>query len=284
MNANFQYTVLPSASQIGELPSYLAFKALTSDNAGLAVAGYVFGFVAIPISIAFTPIAIIADIVVGIAEAIFIAYKEAGQKEVQELLFKKIITCPVQQTLSAITKTVIFLICPLFWTLAYSCSQGIIKILPDYLNHKRMNIFINGGITDKNSTKTCFDEEIQLTSYQFKNDNNGSKAKGSSSKNTHSQTLLKARIAEAIVSVSRINNAHTPQKYLQFKQKILNQASAQNIFGFSNNQFTQSDLLKKYKQLTLIVHPDKNIDCQREAHLLFHCLQAAYFELKQLAL
>lgn len=268
MNTNFQYTVLfsasqykglPSASQIGELPSYLAFKAFKSNNVGLSVAGYAFGFVATPISIAFTPIAIIADIVVGIAEGVFIAYKGASRKEVQELLFKKIIVCPVQQILSVTIKTILFY--PGFgilWPLAYACSQFIIKALPDCLNHKRMNIFINGGITDKGRNKTCFDEENESSS----------------------QKPLRKRIAEARASMSRINNAHTPPKYAQFKQKILNQESAQNIFGFGNNPFTQDDLSKRYRELVLIVHPDKNVDFQQEAHLLFLCLQAAHCELQ----
>jgi hypothetical protein len=59
---------------------------------------------------------------------------------------------------------------PIVWTLSYACSQGVIKALPDCLNHKRMNIFINGGITDHGSNKTFFDERTELTSYQFNND------------------------------------------------------------------------------------------------------------------
>lgn len=265
--SNFQYTILPSASQLGELPLYLAFQGVKSDNLGLSIVGIAFGFIATPISIAFTPIAISTDVVIGIAEAVFITYKGADRKDIQELLFKKIIVSPVQQIVCVITKTAIFVICPVLWTLSYAGSQGIIIVLPDSLNHKRMNIFINEGITDKNSTKTCFDEEPKTSA------GNGQ---------SNSQTPLEARIADVIANVSRINNAHTSQQYFEFKQKILNQDSAQGILGFDDNSFTKADLSKKYKALVLIVHPDKNLDCQEEARLLFCCLQEAFLELEKL--
>lgn len=265
---NFQYTVLPSASQIGELPLYLAYKALKSDNISRAVAGYLVGFIALPISVAFTPLTILADVITGIAEAIFIAYKGADRKEIQELLVKKIIVCSLQQILSATIKTVLFIPFSLMWTLSYAGGQGVIKTLPESLNHKRMNIFINGGITDKGSDKTWFDEETELTLPSSSHDD----AYEAGSK-------LKARIAEVIASVSRINKAQTSQNYFQFKQKILNQETAQNIFGFIEGKFTRSDLLKRYRELLLIVHPDKNLDSQHEAHLLFLCLQEAFIEL-----
>ena len=130
---------------------------MKSDKPALTVIGFLSGFVATPISIAFTPVGIVADVVIGIAEAVFLTYKGANNKAVQELIFKKIILSPAHQTLSVIAKITIFVILPICWPFSYAGSQSIITILPDYLNHKKMNIFINGGITDKDSTKTAFD-------------------------------------------------------------------------------------------------------------------------------
>lgn len=114
---------------------------------------------------------------------------------------------------------------------------------------------------------------------------NNSKAKGSSFRNNQSNSQMpsKATIPRVIASASPINNAHISPEYLQFKEKIPSKASAQTIFGFGNKRFTQSGLSKKYKQLVLIVHPDKNHDFQKEAQFLFVSLKKAYLELQPLA-
>ena len=71
-------------------------------------------------------------------------------------------------------------------------------------------------------------------------------------------------------------------QYVQFRQKVLNRDSARNIFAFHNDQkFTQKDLNKKRRQLSLIVYPDKNPNCIKDAEFLFKCLQEAYVELQK---
>ncbi len=170
MSNHFQYTILPSAAQLGELPSYLAYQALISGKTFSAIGGYLAGFITIPISIAFTPVAIVADCIIGIAEAAFMTFKGAKKEDIKEVLFKKIVVSPIQQTISAIVKLACFILLPVAWTLSYVASQGVIMALPNSLNHKRLNIFIHGGITDKGSTKTVLDEEDKIPSSSSKDE------------------------------------------------------------------------------------------------------------------
>jgi len=141
------YHVLPSAAVIAEAPLYYATAACYSYNAGYVAIGYLSGLIALPISIASTPVTIVADIVIGIGEAIIAASKGTDKNEIQEILFKKVIASPIQQLVSTIIKIVSLLVFP-FWFLGYLFGEQCIESLPDCINHKRINIFINDGTRD----------------------------------------------------------------------------------------------------------------------------------------
>lgn len=149
ITSSAQYIPISSFSKIGECPLYLSFKALRSGNPELAISGTICGWIALPLSLPFTPIAIVADMVIGIVESIFVALSGYDLKTALDLAIKKLVISPIQQIIVLITRIALFILIPPIWSLSYEASIGIIKILPDSINHKRFDIFIDSSITER---------------------------------------------------------------------------------------------------------------------------------------
>lgn len=138
---------LPSCAYIADLPVYLSFKGIKSGNPEQAIAGALCGFFAVPLSVALTPLTIVADVIVGVVETLFVLFAGYGVKEAMNLGLKKIILSPLHQLLAMVTKIVVFAI-PILWSLSYEASIGIIKMLPNSINHTKFSIFIDPNITE----------------------------------------------------------------------------------------------------------------------------------------
>lgn len=263
MSASVRYTSLPSAFRIGQIPALMSldlildgFQSCTHSiprRVASITSGYLIGFVAMPIHLASIPVSIVADVVIGVAEAIFIAKKGAPRKDIQELLFKKLVASPIQQlTYGAVTGTLFYAI-PLIWPLTCCTGVATILLLPNSINHKRIHIFYK--------TERTNGINIQIRS------------------------KLKDRVKETRDFIrSNVDASNPPANYTKFKNTVLNKESAWDLFEYTNDQlFTRSELDKKYKKLSLIIHPDKNSTRAEEARLLFTCLNQAYKDLQPLA-
>ncbi|MGR3951507.1 MAG: hypothetical protein QRY74_01085 [Chlamydia sp.] len=136
------YKIAHSTAIFSDLPVKVADFLLSSKELDLKIVGYIIGLVAVPISIAFTPITIVADIIVGIAEAVLLIKNHASDSTIANHAFQKIIINPFHQVLSSAVRYILFLPCPLLWPLAYRASKEIIHLLSSPLQSNMTSIFL----------------------------------------------------------------------------------------------------------------------------------------------
>ncbi|PIS00716.1 MAG: hypothetical protein COT84_06105 [Chlamydiae bacterium CG10_big_fil_rev_8_21_14_0_10_35_9] len=156
---------LPSAFKIAEYPTYLCWQLIKSSenlwnkqtssnielykNRSLAVLSGVVGFTggikAIQITIAATPITIMADLVVGAAECVFNYYHKANNNDVSAIAYRKLVISPCQQITFYLTSYFINTLAIPFWSAPYSVGQLAVGRLPKVFDYHLFNIFINGG-------------------------------------------------------------------------------------------------------------------------------------------
>lgn len=236
------YTPVQSAVVFLNTPLHKAtmnfLNGVLENNSNKTKNNYLLAFVYMPITTVATPVAIVADIVIGISEAVFIAIKGHSKQEVKSLLYRKVIVNPLRDAMHTVLK-VVCLIPPLCF---------ISFILTSTLT------------TDKNR----FDEMNELLQ-KIRNPNSPIKE-------------FEKRIQEAR---DLIHNKTTPSpagstEYEAFKTLVLTKDTYRELLGFTENQsFTDTELKKKYRKLTLYLHPDKNTARKDEAKALFLCLDAA---------
>lgn len=116
------YEPYPSFANINDLPLYQVYQKRASVEAPTPTLTRI-GNVALIASIAFTPVAIVADMIVSIVDILFILLrKEASPdplrtkvNEIKNLLFSKWVVSPCQQTVVAITRVGLLILGP--WAL-----------------------------------------------------------------------------------------------------------------------------------------------------------------------
>lgn len=311
---SFQYQLLPSAFKIAEYPTYLCWKSFRLSeplwnrnsisnweqfkNRTIAIlvgtGSYLAGIVALPITIGLTPITLLADIIAGVAECIFCAYKGLGKEELSIIAHRKLVISPCQHLtfcLGAITglgvgflvyrlNRLTYLLVPragfksslVFWPSGYAFGQKAVGLLPKSLNHESLNIFIGGGSGEgpDEQEKWC---NGNINAHKQSKPN-------PSFEIDHSQIEWNDFIDKEIQSLNRVNDPNLAIQYINFKQRLLNRCNPKGLLGLSKN-FNQTDLNRKYRELALIIHPDKNQPRQQEATTLFKILQKAYELLNQ---
>lgn len=304
---SFQYQLLPSAFKIAECPTYLCWKSIKFSeslwnrncannweqfkNRAFAVlvgtSSYLGGIVALPITISLTLITLLADIVVGVAECVFCLYKGLAKEDLSIIAHRKFVISPCQHLtfcLGVITGLgpawLLFSVHTLnpwfsfkgsllLWSMGYACGQAAVGLLPKSLNHQTLNIFIGGG-----SGEGPDEQEKWLDS----NINTHSQPKSTpfmQSRRLHDQIQWNDFLNKEILSLSRVDDANLAIQYTNFKQRLIKRCNPKDLMELSNN-FNQKDLQRKYYELALIIHPDKNLPRQREATALFNVLQKAY--------
>jgi len=133
------YTPLPSIVKCGEFLEALALEWCYSGNtADKVVTGYMLGFVAVPISIAFTPLGIIADWVIAVIEATFLHSQEDRGKE----FYKKAITS-TGENLSNYMDKILFLPLLPFWVITSVERTSLWKHSPTYYSIRIRNTIEN---------------------------------------------------------------------------------------------------------------------------------------------
>ncbi|MGD2168616.1 MAG: hypothetical protein PVI40_00045 [Chlamydiota bacterium] len=156
---------LPSAFKIAECPTYLCWQLIkssenlwnkrTSSNIELyknrsfavlsGMGGFIGGIKAIQITIAATPITIIADLVVGVVECVFNYYHKANNNDVSAIAYRKLVISPCQQITFYLTSYFINILAIPFWSIPYGMGQIAVGRLPKVFDYHLFNIFINEG-------------------------------------------------------------------------------------------------------------------------------------------
>jgi len=153
------YSCIPSAGKIVDYPISCCMGVLDNhkESTFKKVACFATGMIYYPISIAVTPLAILADAVSGIAQAIFVIIRGftvvvrvsqtvSESRDVRftagaAILGKKVFVTSIQQTIACALR--IILIPTIFlWPISYIISKKIISNLPNRLNYNTINAFI----------------------------------------------------------------------------------------------------------------------------------------------
>lgn len=305
-SAIFHYQMLPSSFQLAEAPTYISWQIFQSSeklwnqetanssqrfiNRTLAilagVGGYVGGIIALPITLACTPVTIVADVVVGIAECFFCYHHGLSGNDIKKIAHKKFIASPLQQFIfcSAAISTIVaansillggcflYLANPYlapfalssFWTVGYAMGQVAVGKLPSNLNHQSFNIFINGGSGETEGRKWVDDDIPSRESFN-------SNPEGISEWGNY--------IAKEMCNLSLVDDARAHEKYIAFKKDIFEQKTPQQLLNLKNG-FSHEELRQSHRTLARILHPDKN-GSSREATSLFKILNEAYNRLSQ---
>lgn len=272
MSISYQYTMLPSAAQLTEWPLHMAWeKGCRSENDLYKAIGVLSGALVFPISVACTPLTILADMITGVAEAIFMAYKGAERKDIQELLFKKIVVSPVQQVVNTVSQ--IFFPCmiafvglafpvalpfivvalPLGWSVWKMFGEIGVSSLPDSLNNKRWNIFLDGGTRTRDG-QTFFENQAEKQAREEEAERKWQEFCNAAYQRGYQEVEDQIKLMDTL-SDSEIKTSN--DKYEQFKTSIRNSTPIEKILNLPQN-FTQDDIKKAYKSWALCLHPDRH--------------------------
>jgi len=135
-------TCIPSLATVFDYPLSGCIDTLNSADASSTkkTAYYVGGMIAYPISIILTPVAIVADIVSGVVQAVFVAITISFSKAAT-IAWKKVVVAPIQQVLTCATKAIL-LPAIVFWPIPYLTSKRAVSLLPNSLNRNTINTFV----------------------------------------------------------------------------------------------------------------------------------------------
>lgn len=165
--------MLPSIFKISDFPLHAAYEMATDDSSFRTITGCFLGAAVLPVAVAAVPITILADVIVGIAEGSFAAYKKGFTLETRDMFYKKIVVSPVQQLTFAMTvsslawgilkigKGVPYLFFFEAWIFFYLAGQKMVSKLPDCINQKQLNIFIDHKKQESDSCSS--DDELEDT-------------------------------------------------------------------------------------------------------------------------
>jgi len=289
---DFRYQLLPSAFRVAEYPTYYCWKSLKSSevlwkretatdcerlkNRTFAVlrgcGSFLGGLVALPITLCTAPLTLLADVIIGVVECIFCAYQGLKKEDILLIAHRKFIVSPCQHLAFCVGAIVALglssaLIAPIFWSLGYASGQAFVGALPTKLNHHTFNIFVEGGSGEGQ------DETEKWLDGCFRDMPQSDPAVGVEAKLTLEGWC--AFIARESASLGHIDDAGLNPTYLGFKSGVMRKCKPQELLQLPDN-FSQEDLVKKYRQLALILHPDKNLPRQNESKALFLVLRQAF--------
>ena len=270
------YKLIPSAFIFAEKPLKFTENLLSNKSFKVKTVGYLAGMVALPITLAATPVSIVADIVVGIGEIFLCKFRGFDNDDVLEIAKRKILIAPAQQLTFLITSVAIHVLFSgfnltlsipflLLWPASNMAGRTFIsKLLPNCLGLEKMCIF---------------PEEPPFP--HIKTDPEPKEKKS-----------LDEKLQQAVPKLSRINSPTTPDEYIKFKEEVLKASSAQGFLGGpqqiyehlknflvpdDNNPFQKGGAPQQiYKKLKQVLNPDKNPYRREEASELLRCLKTAY--------
>jgi len=285
----FQYQLKDSAFTIVEYPTFLCQKAMVYSkelwnrdthidaekmdrqkikNRSLAVligtAGYLGGMIAWPITSFTTPIALLADIIIGIAECVFCAYNGV-KEELKTIAHRKFKILPYQNLaficgnitvlaayLFFTTKIPIKRVSILFfWPLSYEWSKLTVRVCSYY--DESLNIFVKKqkrlvNVFDLPANNPLAEEPLIKIRYDKEEWNRF--------------------INEKIAFVSSINDANLSNDYLLFKKRLLERRyGPEEILGLQL-EFTEKDFYEKQRKFLFLFATHVNRPRQQEAEAL----------------
>ncbi|MBS0648525.1 MAG: J domain-containing protein [Verrucomicrobia bacterium] len=260
---------------------------------------YVAGMVVYPLVFCGTPLTILADMIVGIAETAFCFYHGFSRYDLLEIAKRKIIVSPTQQLMylmmssavPAMTLFGVWLKAPpgrikrhqwiiqwvasqaLFWYPNYSIGQQWIGQLPRYLNYHRFNIFIGGGAKDQfGGTYQRSREEWEdlnrrwddFETRNFKSSSTKHFERAAASAPGSDPVDWKDFLKERFNHISRVEDPSLPSDYAQFKKKVFAKSSPLDLLNLKPDH-SEKELREATKKYYLALHPDQKRKEEAEA-------------------
>ena len=242
-----------------------------------------------------TPVTMLIDPIIGIAEIVFALYKGEDSSTLRSIAHKKFIASPAQHfvciTIELLTLAImgfselglipynsslkikisfVFVNAGVAGFGIYPIMQKAVTALPNYCRPDGFNIFINGGAPDEYGKKyTAEAAEKTYQSYRKEWDNSTQKDWGWSE-------FIDGTLKDC--NLEKVASATT--EYDKFKNRLIDKKSTQELLELAKN-FTSQQLKTKYHQLFMALHPDKNRDNQEEAKTLSQCLIEAKCRLEK---
>lgn len=269
--------VWPSAFQWAESPLHTLNEELNKNTQDIYTLGWVVAgwYVYWPVAMCATPITCMADIVAGIAEALFYS---SSQSHALSIFQKKLIASPIQHlvffgvnmslpaiplipvliSLAPYRLKIMFILfdivlyAPLMGLLLYQLTQRAVSKLPNWARPEGFNIFTNGGSLGPSGLK------FTDPNYEEKCDHN----------------FQKWKIYVETLQISLIHKLQLDE-FEKFNNDLKNGLSIQECLGLTSSKPDLEETNKAYKKWALILHPDKNSRRKAIAHKLFAALQEA---------
>ncbi|HSX12353.1 MAG TPA: J domain-containing protein [Rhabdochlamydiaceae bacterium] len=264
----------------------------------ITVGGYLGGVVALPITLCSAPFTLVADIVIGVAEIAFCYYHGLEKQELLMIAHRKLVVSPCQHVTYCIgvlagllvanqilTKgnlwnlgfKVNLVVGLILWPVGYMFGQMAVGSLPKSINHHCFNIFINGGAGETDGTKWTDAGFGGLSSRQRFIPNQGPKSSYAGNQKTEGdqwRAYLQGEIKEIEQLNVRLYDATVNKAYLSFKNRLLAQSTPRALLELPSG-FAAEELRKRYRSLSIVLHPDKNPSNKDEATVLVRVLNRA---------
>lgn len=271
-----------------------------------------------PLTLALTPFSIIADMFLGVSQALFRLYQGADQKEIKSILHKKVFASPAQQmTFLAVNGVALFALCYQLKGPAYFAACIFTIGAPKYqlislFNRNALVFAISAvcvspilGCSLYTLSQKCvsglprccrpdgynifidggaqnqFGEKIDFNNPESFYETWRREHDGESKTSEENQSAFNS----LKISISKeLKDLPKTEKFDKFRT-WLNSTPAQPpfaLFGFtSESQVTEKALKEKFKNLAKEYHPDKCPDAKEEAGVYFKLIFAARLNIEK---
>lgn len=208
------------------------------------------------VALSIVPVTIGLDVGVGVVECGLAWHEGRSFRAIKDIAHCKLLACPVQQILffaPLILPTLYLFVLTIrspksslllaarvsammFWSLQFAIVCISQDRLPKLLKHPTVNIM------------------------EFGHERGG-----------HDEWKKSLRKQVRDAHLKKFTDSRAPEEYKAFKQRLAKGYTARGILGL-DSYCTKEEMLQTYQKMSLIVHPDRNIERKEEATKLFNIL------------